>query len=48
MIDPRSQYIFIKIRKTGRMLLIERKLAAKARGGCKATEQPWYSSTVSG
>ena len=45
MIDPRSQYIIYKDQENRRRLLIERKLAAQARGGCKV-EQPWYFVAV--
>jgi hypothetical protein len=44
MIDPRTQIIIYKEQENGRMLQIERKLAARARGGCTQTEQPWYFS----
>jgi hypothetical protein len=44
MIDPRSQYIIYQEQENGRMLQIERKLAAQARGGCKESEQPRHFS----
>ena len=46
MIDPRSQYIIYKAQESERMLQIERRLAAQAKGGCAETEQPWYSVIV--
>jgi hypothetical protein len=46
MIDPRSQYIIYKEQENNRMKQIEWKLAAQAKGGCQATEPPWYSVTV--